>query len=390
MVLEVDLTRDGRYARQELITWWEQERLTNARALVVGAGALGNELVKNLALLGVGTIVIVDLDRVEDSNLARCVLFGEGDEGAAKAEVAAQAAVRLNPEVDAIGVVGDVRSALGLGVFASCDLVLGGLDNREARVHVNQACWKAGVPWIDGAIEGLMGTMRVFVPPDSACYECTMTEHDRRLLAARRACTLLSRDEMLAGKVPTTVTSASVIAGLQAQEAIKLLHADLIPYTFAGRGFAFNGITHDSYTVSYGRQRDCLAHDTYPRDAWREMDANPTFGELIALGIEDLGGDVVLDLEREILAALTCRRCDAREEVMQLLIAVDAERGTCETCGAERTPELLHSVTSADKRLLTLTPSEIGLPRFDIVTARRGEERAFYRLGTGDPLGSLR
>ena len=82
--------------------------------------------------------------------------------------------------------VGDVRLRAGLGVFGAVDVVLGGLDNREARLYVNQACWKTATPWVDGAIEGLMGVMRVFVPPDSACYECTMSERDHELLAARR------------------------------------------------------------------------------------------------------------------------------------------------------------------------------------------------------------
>jgi hypothetical protein len=175
---------DGRYHRQTLISWWEQERLASAKVLVVGAGALGNELIKNLALLGVGTIIVIDLDAVENSNLSRCVLFRETDEGRPKAHVVAAAAGALNPEVDVIPVVGDVRTAFGLRVFAEVDLVLGGLDNREARLYVNECCWKTSTPWIDGAIEGLLGTMRVFVPPDSACYECTMSERDHELIAA--------------------------------------------------------------------------------------------------------------------------------------------------------------------------------------------------------------
>jgi molybdopterin/thiamine biosynthesis adenylyltransferase len=80
--LRVDLDAEhDRYHRQSLIAWWDQDRLREARVVVVGAGALGNELVKNLALLGVGTILVVDLDRVENSNLSRCVFFRSEDEG---------------------------------------------------------------------------------------------------------------------------------------------------------------------------------------------------------------------------------------------------------------------------------------------------------------------
>jgi molybdopterin/thiamine biosynthesis adenylyltransferase len=281
--LQVDVgPEDGRYHRQELISWWDQSRLAQARMLVVGAGALGNELLKALALLGVGHVLVIDMDRVENSNLSRCVLFRERDEGRFKAEVAAAAARELNPEIDVRGIVGDVRSDLGLGVFAAADIVLGGLDNREARLLVNERCWRAATPWIDGAIEGLMGTVRVFLPPDSACYECTMSENDHRLIAHRRSCALLSRQQMLEGKVPTTVTSAGMIASMQVQEAVKLLHRDKIEPTLAGKGVVYNGLTHDSYVVTFARRDNCLSHDTYEPGLGRPVPGHATFSELLA------------------------------------------------------------------------------------------------------------
>src|SRR5262249_5938514 len=76
-----------RYSRLRLISWWRQERLREARVLVVGAGALGNEVLKNLALVGLGTIEVIDLDVVEPSNLSRSVLFRGEDGGRPKAEV---------------------------------------------------------------------------------------------------------------------------------------------------------------------------------------------------------------------------------------------------------------------------------------------------------------
>ena len=78
--------RDDRFHRFGLIEWWDQRRLSEAKILVVGAGALGNEIVKNLALLGIGNIVIADMDRIENSNLSRSILYREGDSGLFKAE----------------------------------------------------------------------------------------------------------------------------------------------------------------------------------------------------------------------------------------------------------------------------------------------------------------
>ena len=164
-----------RYSRLRLISWWRQERLREARVLVVGAGALGNEVVKNLALLGLGTTYLIDLDVVEPSNLSRSVLFRDRRRRPAQGGGRRRRARELNPEIAIIPIHGDVITDLGLGLFADVDLVIGCLDNREARLWVNRQCWKTGTPWIDAGIQEIQGVVKVFVPPDSACYECAMT-----------------------------------------------------------------------------------------------------------------------------------------------------------------------------------------------------------------------
>jgi molybdopterin/thiamine biosynthesis adenylyltransferase len=80
--------------------------------------------------------------------------------------------------------------------------VIGCLDNREARLALNRFCYWMGKPWVDGAIQELLGLVRVFVPGDGACYECTLTEQARRDLALRYSCPLLARENILLGKVP--------------------------------------------------------------------------------------------------------------------------------------------------------------------------------------------
>src|SRR4051795_6504126 len=120
---------DDRYSRLRLIPWWRQEKLAAARVLVVGAGALGNEVLKNLALVGIGTTFVIDLDSVEPSNLSRSVLFRAEDGGQPKAEVAARRAREINPEVSIVPRHGDVITEMGLGLFAAVDVVIGCLDN---------------------------------------------------------------------------------------------------------------------------------------------------------------------------------------------------------------------------------------------------------------------
>jgi molybdopterin/thiamine biosynthesis adenylyltransferase len=371
---------DGRYHRQNLITWWDQRRLRDASILVAGAGALGNELVKNLVLMGVGRVLVVDMDDIEDSNLARCVFFRAGDEGSPKAQVLARRAAELNPDTEVIPLVGDIRMVAGLAVFAEVDVVLGGLDNREARLFVNQACWKTSTPWIDGAIEGLMGVVRVFLPPATACYECTLSERDHELIAARRTCAMLTREEMLAGRTPTTATTSSIVAGIQAQEAVKLLHADRLGApALAGGGFQFVGLNHDSYVVRYGRREDCLSHDTYELDRVRVLSGDASFGELLELARAELGNDAVLELEHEVVLAGSCGRCGHQQELVRPLDALDSKAGRCPRCNEEWRLEYAHTI-DRDSPLLGANSRDLGLPPADYVVGRSGEERRFFAL----------
>ena len=221
-LIEISDPEHDRYASLNLIDWWNQDRLRQAQVMVVGVGALGNEVLKNLALLGIGKLFIVDLDLIEASNLSRSILFRLEDAGRRKVDVAAEQIRHINPDVQVVTFHGDIRRDLGLGVFRRMDVVLGCLDNRAARLAVNRACYRVGTPWIDGALDILMGMVRVFVPPDSACYECTLTEQDYQLLNLHYSCPQIRPEDVTQGRMPTTPTSASIIGALQVQEALKL------------------------------------------------------------------------------------------------------------------------------------------------------------------------
>ena len=374
---------DDKYARLKLINWWDQERLSRAVVMVVGAGAIGNELIKNLALLGIGTILIVDMDKIEHTNLTRSVLFRATDVGRFKAEVAAERAMEMNPDVTAKAFTANVIDDIGLGVFRRVHVVLGGLDNREARLGINQACYKVNIPWIDGAIEVLNGIARVFIPPDGPCYECTMTETDWKLINKRKSCALLTHQQMSEGKIPTTPTSSSIIAGIQVQEMLKLLHRDRNLPILAGKGFVFNGLTHDSYIVEYQYKNGCMSHETY--EEITEMPWSSRKSTLAAILQEvkrELGEKAVIDLDRDIATSAKCS-CGAERELYMPVHKLHGRDLACDRCGRTMSFDTVHCLDGSEK-FIHKTPYEIGIPMLHILTGRIGTQVKYYELSADE------
>jgi molybdopterin/thiamine biosynthesis adenylyltransferase len=336
------------FDRQERIAWWDQERLFNARVLVVGAGALGNEVLKNLALLGVGHVLVIDFDVIEDSNLSRTVLFRASDaaDGASKALVAAERTLALNPNPNAVikAMHGNVVWELGSGVYRHMDLVLGCLDNLEARLAVNLGCWRAGKTWIDGGMWELSGSVTVYdSSAEKACYECGMTPEHYRQAKVRYSCTNETvKTNIRQGREPTTQTTSAVVAAIQSQEAIKVLHG--LP-SFPGRQLVFNGAPHFYTNSDYEPVRmteltlnpACLCHgedrleqvvelskararETTPRQLLEMVEVKP--------GV----GDLTLDLGRTFVMEAICSRCERHIELNRPLYRVRDVDAVCPTC----------------------------------------------------------
>ena len=129
-------TGDSRFSRFSLISWWDQEKIANAKILVVGAGALGNEILKNLVLTGFRNILVVDLDNIEHSNLSRSVLYRPDDIGKGKAETAAKAAMEIYEDAVVHPIDANICFNVGLGVFGWADC---GIISSEAHHVVNHA-----------------------------------------------------------------------------------------------------------------------------------------------------------------------------------------------------------------------------------------------------------
>lgn len=227
-----------RYRRQLLVDGWDQERLTNARVLVVGVGGLGGISAAYLAAAGVGHLRICDNDRIELSNLNRQLLFTAADIGTPKAPLAAKRLLAQNPEIK-IEAISEKLTKTNAREFSSgCDLIMDGLDNHSDRLKLNTASFDLNIPYIYGAINDWQGQLSFFHPPKTACLACLMPEE-------------------LDDPKPTPVFGAlpGVIGTLQATLALRYLMTGEDPISNALLIFHADAITFD--TVTFKRRPEC-------------------------------------------------------------------------------------------------------------------------------------
>ena len=158
-----------------------QRRLSGAKALVIGLGGLGSVLSHCLAGMGVGSLTLVDPDRVELHNLDRQFLYTEEDIGEPKAQAAARRLTRLNHEVaiEAVSQAFTAGTPLAPGQY---DVAVAATDSRESRLDINRACCGARIPLVCGGVAGLYGTLQVVFSGRTPCVHCaggseTWTDH---------------------------------------------------------------------------------------------------------------------------------------------------------------------------------------------------------------------
>lgn len=283
-----------------LLSWFRQDKVKNARVLVAGAGALGNEVVKNLALFGVGHIYVVDFDQIELTNLTRSVLFREEDayNHAYKADIIAKRAMEINPQIKVTPIVGNLFSEVGFGIYRMVDVVIGCLDSRLARYQLNRLCMRAGKTWVDGSIENLTGGVRVFTPGIS-CYECGLSRDEFNYLMLRTGCGDVFRLQSSAGRVATTPISASIIGAVQVQEAMKIIHLDTDAAnqfkTLQGKFFHYEGMTNSANVYKFATWRhSCPAHEYWgPIVEMKKLSASLTVKETLDGLKSELGDEAV-------------------------------------------------------------------------------------------------
>jgi sulfur-carrier protein adenylyltransferase/sulfurtransferase len=233
-----------------------QQKLKSARVLVVGAGGLGSPAALYLAAAGVGTLGILDYDRVEVSNLHRQVLFDTEGIDSPKALAARERLACLNPEITVVAHALELRAANVSALFGPYDLILDGTDRLSTRYLVNDACVLMGKPLVAAAIHRFEGQAMTYVPGRGPCYRCLFPEApDGSVPNCAQAGVL--------GVLP------GVLGTIQATEAIKLILG--VGEPLVGRLLTYDALEMRFSEFRFERRRDCAVCGdrptiTEPRD----------------------------------------------------------------------------------------------------------------------------
>jgi molybdopterin/thiamine biosynthesis adenylyltransferase/rhodanese-related sulfurtransferase len=220
-----------------------QLKLLDARVLLLGAGGLGSPAALYLAAAGVGTIGIVDMDVVDESNLQRQILHNVDRIGERKVDSAKKTLTSLNPDVNVV--THDVRLGADnvMDILSGYDIVIDGADNFPVRYLLNDAALKLGIPVVHGSIFRFEGQVTVFTPHDGPCYRCFLPEPPPPELAPSCA------EAGVLGVLP------GIVGSIQAVEAIKLIVG--IGDSLSGRLLAYDSLEQSFRTYKMPRDPRC-------------------------------------------------------------------------------------------------------------------------------------
>jgi ubiquitin-activating enzyme E1 C len=276
----------ARYARHLGLEGWNQDIISSSNVLIVGVGALGCEIAKNLTLVGVGNLIMVDMDTIEISNLSRQMLYSLKDKGRLKVEVAKEKLEILNPAINILAYPNKFQE-LPMNILESADVIAGGLDSFASRFALNKLAQELCIPYVDGAATGFKGNVQVIIPPGCSfeseptpCLRCffPIPPADEKVYVAcslpgkprsREQCILKAEDEfvkehgvhkeysnhdlesiasmahdlskesphceeeefqveevenIIENKIPSILTVNAVISGIVSHEVLKILH----------------------------------------------------------------------------------------------------------------------------------------------------------------------
>ncbi len=339
---------------------WDAGRLLRTRIVLSGAGGLGAEVARQLALAGVGRLVLADSGLVEAEDVAASGLYRPVDTGMPRAQILQARLAAVAPDLKS-HVVPEGPLALGAGVVRNADLVIALDVAPRARLVLDRWCKRSGKPWIDVSLGVFHGSFRVFDATRGACLECGIAESERRALTS-------SLPPAPGSAVLSTPATTCVLAGLVAQAAIKVLcPRDGLPDP-GGKETFYNGRT-DSLGFRLLERRASCVHPGPAEVISGPWSGDTRLGDLLGVARDVLGDDVRLELDRPIAWKLVCDRCALSWQGFRSALTLGERDLACSACGSLRRAEVLAQV-AAQTPFLGMPVRAMGLPLLPLFVAR--------------------
>ena len=238
---------DGRrYARQAVLVGEDgQNALKRAKVFVAGAGGLGSPAATYLAAAGVGTIILLDKDTADMTNLNRQFLHHEKDIGREKAVSGAEKLAAFNPDVRIVPLTASLTAENVSELAGACDLIVDALDNNETRAILARYAVDCGIPYFHAAVFGFGGQLSSFLPgKENPCPFCLFPE----LADAQEQ--IKPADE----KTPIIGAAAGAVGSMEALEVIKYLTGKNV---LCGKLLIWDGLMQTADIIEYGKNGDC-------------------------------------------------------------------------------------------------------------------------------------
>lgn len=359
------------------------------RLVVIGVGNIGSYVCGHLARMSeVSQLTLIDRDVYEFRNVTAQEITLQ-DVGKPKALVQARRLRRINPSLRVVAIVDEVQH-VPLGRLAG-DVILTGLDSREARMYVNQAAWRLGLPWIDSGVAGdgeLQARVTVYVPgPDAPCLECGWDEDDYHTLKQVYPC-------QARADTPAPTNAPSSVGGLAAAlQAIRCQHllAGASDRVATGQQIFIDATWHACTVTTLRRHPHCrFDHQVWQIERLTQSPRQFMIGQAFELGRSSpaAGGDAVtLQVEGQaFVAKLSCPSCAAVKRIhLRLAHRLTPQQRACGRCGRQMLPVGFEMVERLDElmlspRSLTRSLHSFGFRPDDVFTVRSSTGEAHYML----------
>ena len=303
------------HARQKgVISKETGDRIKTSKILVIGAGAGGNEVLKNLALMGFGNFTIVDFDPIEDSNLSRTTLFSKEDIGKPKAEIAAKtlSQVSLHEKPNILGINAKIQD-IGKQIFLNNDIIICCVDTMNARAYINDWCVRLKKPLFELGFDKFMVQVSFFPneKQTDACLREVIGYGD--FSGARNSCSKLKVIDSELAHIPTIQVAAALAGALLATEVVMFLQGTS---KLKNKLLQYAADYHRILKIDYPQSNKCVLHKHNDYKIFKSK-LNPkenSFNDLLIEMKKEFNSDFYINWYEEYIYSMECENC--RKEIL--------------------------------------------------------------------------